>query len=239
MKKFSFLVLTITIVIVSLSFLSTNANAQYFNKYYTWASEKHMWPGSDYGRLPFRYSQIEYTLKGNYSGFQYHGTDIPALAYLIKHPDLGLMIFTVEARGFRTYDPVINYSNANIVNNQEGTNLDSLWYQDKGGNWFLANAYTEHPTLKRFEDSTNVFQNFDSIKFAVSGNFYGGRKDEIAVIYAANSYYQPFYFLKVNLPGDTLNYQFEIDTGKTIQNIKTYLDVQHVIHAEAGNFDNV
>lgn len=236
-KRFSF-VFTITLVIVSLAFAQNQASAQYFNKYYTWASEKHMWPGEDRGRLPFAYENINLVVKGNFSGFQYHGVNIPALVYLVENKYNIFEIYAVESRGFRTYDPIFSYGSPGLIQQQEGIALDSIGIIINGET-ALDQAYTEHPTVRRFRDQNNNFPNFDSIKFAVSGNFFGSRKDEIMLVYNNPNGQQQFYFFKVNQPGDTLNYQFEIDTGKTIKNIKTYLDVQHVIHAEAGNFDNV
>ncbi|MGE5481158.1 MAG: hypothetical protein ACM3U1_12120 [Chloroflexota bacterium] len=45
MKKYlvAFFAIWISFALFNLSSLK----AQYFNKYYTWASEKHMWPGND------------------------------------------------------------------------------------------------------------------------------------------------------------------------------------------------
>jgi hypothetical protein len=100
-------------------------------------------------RLPFRYSQILYTLKGNYHGATARNNIvIPGIAYIINHPQASLLIFTVESRGYRIFDPAFNYSNPQIVNQQEDLDLDALG-DEINVEVAESNAYTEHPTQPR------------------------------------------------------------------------------------------
>jgi hypothetical protein len=183
------------------AFLSEITHAQYFNKYYTWASEKHIWPGQNNARLPFVYENILYVLNGNYYGAETsNGINIPSIAYILKRireDDTLFAIFTVESRGFRIFDPVDSLDYAGFVNRQEGLNLDFTG-NIINGEAALSDAYTEHPTIERFLDSNDVFADIDSIKFAVSGNFYGD-KDEIMLIFDKADSAQKFVCLSNNL----------------------------------------
>jgi len=126
-----------------------DAHCQYFNKYYMWASEKHMDPGDQNGRLPFRYDQIKFTVAGNFYGAKTNNDiDIPGIAYIIKHPQNGFIIYTVESRGYRVLDPVNDYSSATFTNIQEGLSLDFNG-NEINGIAASGDAYTEHPTVEQ------------------------------------------------------------------------------------------
>ncbi len=91
------------IFLVLIVFLSTNqSKSQSFTKHYTWASEKHMDPGEDDRRLPFKYSDIMHIVKGDFNG-----DSIPELGLIINKNGV-FNLFTIESRGYRILDP-INY----------------------------------------------------------------------------------------------------------------------------------
>ena len=107
-----------------------DANSQYFSQYYTWASEKHVDPGTNDVRLPFIYKNILFALEGNFNGaITRNEVEIPSISYLMKvrnfpNMDTIFAIYTVESQGYRVLDPAFNYSSAAFVNAQEELELD-------------------------------------------------------------------------------------------------------------------
>jgi hypothetical protein len=152
MKKSFVLLMFIFFLFAS---FSNNIQAQYFNKYYTWASEKHIWPGTNDVRLPFVYKNILFTQQGNFYGATTrNGVNIPSIAYLMKErnfPSLDTLfaIYTVESQGYRVFDPAFDYCSSLLVNEQEGLDLDELG-DVINGEAAASDAFTEHPTIERF-----------------------------------------------------------------------------------------
>jgi len=140
------------LIFCTLTYFCENVQAQYFNKYYMWASEKHMDPGTNNGRLPFTYNQIKFTLAGNFYGAKTNNDiDIPGIAYIVKkviESNTFFAIYTVESRGYRVLDPVNDYSSATFTNIQEGLSLDFNG-NEINGIAASGDAYTEHPTVEQ------------------------------------------------------------------------------------------
>jgi hypothetical protein len=243
MKK-NFIFLLLSVLILSL-FSIISANAQYFNKYNTWASEKHIWPGANNVRLPFTYDKIKFAICGNFYGdTSKNGINIPSIAYFVKQrnfPGLDTIIFiySIESRGYRVFDPAIDYNDARIVNRQEGLNLDTVGAVINGDT-ARTHAYTEHPTIERFRDNQGVFENFNNIKFVVSGNFYGNKKHEIMAVYDKADTAQKFICLKNNQFTDTLNYRLTVDWQHSLNFIRNRdsIDINNIKYIVSGNFDN-
>jgi len=106
-------------------------------------------PGENNDRLPFYYNNILFTLTGNFYGAKtINNIDIPGIAYLLQDRNGDFAIYTVESRGYRVLDPVIEYHKAQIVNAQENLTLD---FDGNVINNIPAqgDAYTEHPTVEQ------------------------------------------------------------------------------------------
>ena len=148
-------------------------------------SEKFKDPGSLNSRIDFWYDSIKYALKG-YWNYRLDNTNlpIPSLAYIVTDKDTVVNIYTVESQGYRTIDPTLDYTHADIVNTQEGLNLE---YKGEIVNGYTArfDAFTAHPTVFKWIDggSPRLFPIPANLQYAVSGNFIGDGKSEIMLFY--------------------------------------------------------
>lgn len=221
--------------------------SQNFQKYQTWASENHQHdlirystdmrvfrPIADHQNNVTNYEDVKHTVVGDFDG-----NGIVETALLIKALDTGTTItdpiefyslnhsriFTIESRGYRVLEPHNVYDSGQVVNAQEGTNIDPVVGR--------TGEFTPHPTILRYlmPDSLNIF-NTDSVKYAVAGDYDNNGKDEIAMLYHSGG----ALTLKLasnNATGNGLDYEFSITTIPYTFSL-TLSQIRYVV---TGNFD--